>query len=71
MKIEKLHIHASPVGELSSCRMLTKNLVIVEPDFPSKIPMCLQNEELVLQQIPPSMWEMRKWQKLPTRRRCR
>ena len=59
MKIKQLRVHSRPVRELCGRLMLTKGLVIGQPNRAAKMPMRTKHENLVLQKVPPVVREVR------------
>ena len=52
MKIKQLSVHTRPVRELCGHRVLTKGLIVDQPNTAAKMPMRTKDKKLVLQKIP-------------------
>ena len=59
VKIKQLRVHSRPVRELCGRLMLTKGPVIGQPNRAAKMPMRTKHENLVLQNVPPVVREVR------------
>ena len=58
MKIIKLQVHGWPVGDPRSCCMFTEWSIVVQPHTTTKLLIGPQNQQLVLGQILPAVWEI-------------
>lgn len=55
MKIKQLSVHTRAVSELCGRRVLTKGLIIGQPNTAAKMLMGTKDKKLVLQKIPPAV----------------
>ena len=48
MKIEKLHVHVSPIGETGHCRTLAESPIISQPDSVAELLVSAKYQQLLL-----------------------
>ena len=58
VKIEELHIHVGPIGQIGRCCMLAKGPIICQPDSIAELLIGTKNQQLILAQISPPMREV-------------
>ena len=55
MEVEKLNVNAGPVNQIGSRSVLAKRLIVGEPNATGKQTMSLENQQLVLAEVLPTM----------------
>ena len=59
MVIVQVNVHSEPVHHTSSCSILVKCHIVMEPRLPRKLAGSLENQQFVLRHILPPGWECR------------
>ena len=58
VKIEELHVHVGPIGQIGRRRMLAKGPIICQPNSIAELLIGTKNQQLILAQISPPMREV-------------
>ena len=58
MEVEKLNINAGPVDQIGGSSVLAKRPVVGKPNATGKLTMSLENQQLVLAEVFPTMQEV-------------
>ena len=55
MEVEKLNVNAGPIDQIGSSSVLAKHPIVGKPNVTRKLTMSLENQQLVLAEVLPTM----------------